>query len=136
MHVIEGKIVHKSALVGESSKASVDSSNSQDVEISQTMLSNVQAKGKKIESEIEQISKEIQQAQVEVQVQSKGETFLKQLQEAREELAALEAGSNVPLERVMTLQAVISANVQVLNVLGIAKGSTSKNNNVAAIQVD
>ena len=100
------------------------------------MLSNVQAKGRQIESEIEQISKEIQQAQVEVQVQSKGETLLKQLREAREELAALKAGSNVPLERVMTLQAVISANMQVLNVLGIAEDSTSENNNVAAIQVD
>ena len=129
--------MRKSVLVGESLKVSVDSSISRDVELAQTMLSNVQAKGRQIESEIEQISKEIQQAQVEVQVQPKGETFLKQLREAREELAALEIGKNVPLERVMTLQeAVISANVQVLNVLGIAEDSTSENNNVAAIQVD
>ena len=42
----------------------------------------------------------------------------------------------MPLERVMTLQAVISANMQVLNVVGIAEGSTFENNNVAAIQVD
>lgn len=135
-HMTEGKTVCKSVLVAQTSKASMYTSNSRDVELAQIMRSDVQAKVRQLESEIGQISKEMQQAQVEVEVQSKADTFLKQLREAREELATREASGNVPLERMVMLQAVISANLQVLGVLGVAEGGTSENNDVAAIQVD
>ncbi|KAI5059063.1 hypothetical protein GOP47_0025382 [Adiantum capillus-veneris] len=67
-HMTDGATVRKSVLVAQSLKASVDTSNSWDVELAQIMRSDVQAKVRQLESEIGQISKEMQQAQVEVQV--------------------------------------------------------------------
>ncbi|MCO5603103.1 hypothetical protein L7F22_057248, partial [Adiantum nelumboides] len=76
-HMTKGKTVCKSVLVAHSLKASVDMSNSRDVELAQIMQSDVQAKVRQLEIEIGQISKEMHQAQVEVQFQSKADTFLK-----------------------------------------------------------
>ncbi|MCO5553335.1 hypothetical protein L7F22_006856 [Adiantum nelumboides] len=58
-HMTEEKTLCKSVLIAQSSNASVDTSNSWDVELAQIMRSDVQAKVRQLESEIGKISKEM-----------------------------------------------------------------------------
>lgn len=126
----------KLSLEGPPLKANLAATNTQHADLALALLADVHAKMRDVETDIGQITKEMQQAEVAMQVQSKGETFLQQLQEAREELAKLEASGNAPLERSIQLQAVITANKAVLALLGVTESGMPENNIVADIQVE
>lgn len=134
-HITEGETLSMPKFEGASSKAIADTVKGRHVELAQAMLFDVQTRIRDVEIEIGDISKKMQQAQVDKKVYSTADTFLQQLRDARQELHTLEASGDVPLERQMKLQAIINANVQVLSMLGVSECAAINEDAVTALQV-